>query len=193
MIDRARWLALALLLLLSACQRPREVDFSPGDPCPVTTIQGDFWESVGGVAGQYPVWMTTGGSSAFPRQGPVVLPPETRPGLIPESRLTKRILFVDRAVEGDLHVRGRKLEDGTPVYFPQDEQTVRLNETTLQLVEVPPTEAVIRDAHQTDRTPNPEGKASQGMNPLIPGPGCYEWTFEIAGHTTIVLTEITDG
>jgi hypothetical protein len=78
------------------------------------------------------------------------------------------------------------------VYFPKDGEIKRLNETILQLLGTPGDSYTIPDANQTNKLPEPEGKAVQGMGPLYTGPGCYEFDFTIDKYTTRIVVEIVN-
>lgn len=163
------------------------------DTCPVTPIQTDFWEKVGPVAGQFPVWISSKGQMYYSKLGPKVLPSTAGALQFIEGRTTKALVFVDKRVEGDLVITGRQLDGKGKIYFPGEASLVTpVNTTTLQLVKVPPDTKVIPSAHISTHFPEPPGKAHHGMGPLYLAPGCYQFTATIAEHTVEIVIDIID-
>jgi hypothetical protein len=161
-------------------------------PCPVTPIRSDLWSGTAPVAGQFPVWISSGGREDHSQSGPIVLPPLSGGTQFKEGRASKALVFVDKRVQGDLTITGHQLDGDGAVYFPQDDEMTRLNESTLQLLEAPAAFYTIPNAGQTDFSPEPRGKSVHGMGPLYPNPGCYEFVLRIAGNTVTVVKEIVD-
>lgn len=157
--------------------------------CPVTPIQ-TIWDNSGPVAGEFPVWISSWGRSEYANLGPKVMPPDSGKLKFEQGHLTKMLVFVDQQVEGDLVITGRRLDGDEVIYFPNDGQLKRLDESTLQLIDEPPVTYVIPSAHVTTRFPNPAGRTHHGFGPLFLRPGCYQITAEIAGHTVDVVFEI---
>lgn len=190
--------ALGIFIFAASCSAQlsstRQATQSPEPPasversCPVSEPYSDFWEATGSVAGQFPVWMTSAGRGNWDesRLGPVVLPPIDAPGTFMRGHLVKTLVFVDKSVDGDLVVTGRRLEDGTPIYFHDDTNSERVDNTTLRLLSPPPTSVVIPHANITNRSPNPPGMATHGIGPIYTGHGCWQFTFDIAGHETVI-------
>lgn len=188
---------LLLVSLLAGCDNlhspPTQVPSSKTNAdCPVTPVESNFWSGSGSVAGEFPVWMTSTGQEPFSKQGPLVMPPKSKEALFEKGRLTKTLIFVDQTVTGDLHISGRQINGDGIIYFPRDDEIERVNETTLKLLKMPADLFVIANAQELNRSPNPPGKATHGMSPLYPQPGCYQFTFEISGDTVQIIIEITD-
>lgn len=161
--------------------------------CPITPIQPDFWEKVGPVAGEFPVWISSNGQSSFSQLGPKVLFPDSLDLTSPEGRLTKRLIFVDDQTEGDLLITGRRIDGDGDVYFNDgdEDKIVRVDDTTLQLSTVFPDTLLIPSAHISTHFPTPEDKSHHGMGLIFTDPGCYELTAtlnEYIVHVTIELT-----
>jgi hypothetical protein len=162
----------------------------PGSPCPITSIQTNFWEASAPAAGKFPVWMTSYGQESSSKLGPRVLPPKSNETLFDNGITTKALIFVDQGVKGDLRITGRQLNGKGVIFFPQNSDLERVNDTTLRLLKVPPDFMLIRTANETDRSPNPPGKATHGIAPIFPNPGCYQFTFEISDNTVQVVLEV---
>ena len=160
--------------------------------CPITPPQPYFWSYSGPAAGEFPVWISSTGQEHYSKLGPKVLPPASGMPQFKEGHITKALVFVDKSVQGDLTITGHQLDGDSLVYFPKYDETKRLNESTLQLLEAPADSYTIPDANQTNNLPEPEGKAVQGMGPLYIAPGCYEFDLTIEKYTTRVVVEIVN-
>ena len=191
------------VLILAGCSKQFDENNNAPDPgfttrqnseferCSVTPVDDEFWEMVGGVAGEFPVWITSVGQAEWDESkiGPRVLPPMDSPELFEQGYLAKTLIFVDSSVSGDLEITGRRLEDGAPVLFHNAETSTRIDSSTIRLKNSPSISMTIRSANETNRSPNPPGKATHGIGPIFTGPGCWEFTFQIAGYETQVILE----
>lgn len=160
--------------------------------CPITPIQEDFWDQTAPVAGEFPIWMSSWGQSSYSRLGPKVLPPPSGSMQFVEGHLVKTGIFIDQEVEGNLLITGRQLDGDNDVFFPGQNDRTTTDEGILQLLDVPPNQFIIRDAHIPDRAENPAGKVVRAMSPLYISAGCYQFTFTIAQYTVYVVLEILD-
>ena len=109
-----------------------------------------------------------------------------------EGRATKKLILVDKSVTGELVVSGRQLDGNNRVYFfsEDEDQAERVDDTTLRLLKLPLNEVRIPKANETNKMPEPEGKAVQGMGPLFLSPGCYEFTASLGEYTVKVVEKI---
>ena len=129
----------------------------------------------------------------WPFMGPNVLPPSSGALQFVEVHLIKVAVFVDQCVGGDLRVTGRQLDGDSLVYFPRDGQLARVDEETLQLLEIPPDYKIIPFAHIPTRFPSPPGKSQTGIDAIIYlNPGCYQLTATIAEYSVKFVFEILD-
>lgn len=166
---------------------------APGMPCPITPIQEDFGDGFSPVQGEYPVWISSSGQMLWSSMGPNVLPPASGALQFVEAHLIKVGVYVDQRVEGDLRVTGRQLDGDSLVYFPQDGQLARVDEETLQLLEIPPDYEIIPSTHIPTKFPSPPGKSQTGIGAIIYlNPGCYQLTATIAEYTVKFVFEILD-
>ena len=161
--------------------------------CPVTSIQEDFWSAVGPVAGDFPVWISSLGRVPYSKLGRIVLPPDSGELTFNEGRSTKALVFVDKSIEGDLTITGKRLDGPELVYFTDSEGLFTdIDDTTMQLVKLPPTVKTISSAHISSHFPEPPGKAHHGMGLLYLSPGCYQFTATINQYTVQIVLELVN-
>lgn len=161
--------------------------------CPITPIQEDFWSRVSPVAGEFPVWISSQGRISYANSGPYILPPESDELVFNRGIATKALIFVDKEVEGDLTITGKRLDGPELIYFSsagEEEVTTRIDATTLQLLTTPPTSREIPSAHISTHLPEPDGKAHHGMGLIYISPGCYEFTTTINQYTVKIVLEL---
>jgi hypothetical protein len=165
---------------------------APGAHCPITPIQEDFGGGFSPVQGEYPVWISSSGQMQWSAMGPNVLPPASGPLRFVEGHLIKVSVFVDQRVEGDVRITGRQLDGNSLVYFPQDGQLARVDESTARLAGIPPDFIIIDTAHTSRFFPAPPGKSHYGIAPIYLNPGCYQLTATIAEYSVNIVFEILD-